>query len=167
MIRDRSSGHSNAFNKGLGSASPDVSIRMWSGGLRRASNLAIVGAKSSATVQQMQPLVSSTMASSGAIGVGATFKDIAVDADVAELVDQDRKAASLRVLHEVTDQRGFPCAKKAGDDGDGDFLQRHLMFPIRLDGGRDARDHALAEDRWAFAPWHQSIRGRRIAPRRR
>lgn len=36
------------------------------------------------------------------------------------------------------------------------------MFPIRLVGRRDASDHALAEDRGPFAPWHQAIGSRRI-----
>jgi len=70
---------------------------MWSGGCGRASSAAMVGTKSSATVQHRQPLVSSTMASSGTVGIGAVFQDVAVDAEIAEFVDQDRQPAALRV----------------------------------------------------------------------
>ena len=45
-------------------ARPEVSMMMWSGGSARSSRAWIVGRKSSATVQQMQPLASSTMSSS-------------------------------------------------------------------------------------------------------
>src|SRR5882757_9576156 len=61
VARVRTAGQSNAFNSGCGSANPEVSITMASSGRSRDSNLSMVGTKSSATVQQMQPLVSSTM----------------------------------------------------------------------------------------------------------
>src|SRR5688572_13482590 len=65
VTRVRTSGQLNAFTSGLGSASPLVSITICSGGLGRSSKARMVGRKSSATVQQMQPLASSTMFSSG------------------------------------------------------------------------------------------------------
>src|SRR3954454_24268849 len=61
VARVRTAGQSNAFKSGWGSARPEFSMTMASSGRSRASNLSIVGMKSSATVQQMQPLVSSTI----------------------------------------------------------------------------------------------------------
>ena len=58
------SGQLNALISGFGSARPEVSIRMCSGGFGRSSSLCIAGRKSSATVQHRQPLASSTMSSS-------------------------------------------------------------------------------------------------------
>src|SRR5688572_22940743 len=65
VTRVRTSGQLNAFTSGLGSASPEVSITICSGGLGRSSSARMVGRKSSATVQQIQPLASSTIFSSG------------------------------------------------------------------------------------------------------
>ena len=65
VARVRIFGHWNAFTSGLGRARPDVSMMMWSGGTSRSSSFCMVGRKSSATVQQMQPLASSMMSSSG------------------------------------------------------------------------------------------------------
>src|SRR3954452_18975741 len=61
VARVRTAGQSNAFNSGCGNARPEVSMTMASSGRSRASNLSMVGMKSSPTVQQMQPLVSSMM----------------------------------------------------------------------------------------------------------
>src|SRR3954454_7400073 len=61
VARVRTAGQSNAFKSGWGSARPEVSMTMASSERSRASNLSMVGMKSSATVQQMQPLVSSTI----------------------------------------------------------------------------------------------------------
>src|SRR3954470_18980262 len=65
VTRVRTSGQLKARMSGFGKASPLVSITMCSGGLGRSSKALMVGRKSSATVQQMQPLASSTMFSSG------------------------------------------------------------------------------------------------------
>ena len=67
VTRVRISGQLNALTSGLGRASPEVSITMCSGGGTRASRRCMVGTKSSATVQQMQPLASSTMSSSAQV----------------------------------------------------------------------------------------------------
>ena len=73
------------------------------------------------------------------IGVGAAFQNVAVDAEVAEFIDQYCEPAALRVLHQVTNQRGFAGAEETGDDGDGDFFDRHLKFRTGLaDGGMRA-----------------------------
>ena len=77
--------------------------------------------KSSATVQQMQPLASSTMFSAGQSGIAQPFEDVAIDAERAEFVDHDREAAAAGVADQVADQRGLAGAQKAGDDGDGDL----------------------------------------------
>src|ERR1700730_15959434 len=61
VARVRTAGHANALSSGCGSARPEVSMTMASSGRSRDSNLSMVGTKSSATVQQMQPLVSSTI----------------------------------------------------------------------------------------------------------
>ena len=63
----RISGHSNALSRGFGSASPDVSISMCSGRYLPFISFCIVGTKSSATVQQIQPLANSRMFSSGQV----------------------------------------------------------------------------------------------------
>ena len=104
---------------GLGKARPEVSTTMWSGFGSRASSAVIAGAKSSATVQQMQPLASSMIASSRAGRVGAALDKIAVDPDVAEFVDDEREPPPAGIGEEMADQRRLAGAEKAGDDGDG------------------------------------------------
>ena len=56
----------------------------------------------------------------GAGGIAAAFEDLAVDADIAELVDDHREPAPVGVGEHVADQRGLARAEKAGDDGAGD-----------------------------------------------
>ena len=51
--------------------------------------------------------------------ITASLQDLAVDADVAELVDDHRKLAALRMRDEMPDERGLAGAEKAGDDGAG------------------------------------------------
>ena len=58
VTRVRISGQLKALTSGFGSARPEVSMTMWSGGSARSSSASMVGRKSSATVQQMQPLAS-------------------------------------------------------------------------------------------------------------
>jgi hypothetical protein len=53
----------------------------------------------------------------GAGGVAATFENFAVDADVAEFVDDHRDPSALRVSEQMADQRRLAGAEKAGDDG--------------------------------------------------
>ena len=60
---DLISGQLKAWTRGCGSARPDVSMMMWSGGGVCASNCCMLGRKSSATVQQIQPFASSMMSS--------------------------------------------------------------------------------------------------------
>ena len=67
-------GHWNACTSGFGSASPLVSIRIWSTRGSRERIRSSAGTKSSATVQQMQPLASSTMFSSGQLAMPQPFR---------------------------------------------------------------------------------------------
>jgi hypothetical protein len=51
----------------------------------------------------------------------AATQDLAVDAQFAELVDDDRNAPAIGVLQNVAQQRGLAAAQKAGNDGGGDL----------------------------------------------
>ena len=64
VTRDLISGQLKARTSGWGRARPEVSITMCWGGSARSSSFLMVGTKSSATVQQMQPLASSITSSS-------------------------------------------------------------------------------------------------------
>ena len=59
----------------------------------------------------------------------AAGEDLAVDAEVAELVDQEGEAPAARVLREMADQAGLAGAEEAGDDGRGNPLRHepHLV----------------------------------------
>ena len=96
----------------------------------------MAGRKSSATVQHMQPLASSTMSSSRHELDAAGFEDVAVDADIAELVDHQRDAPLAGVLDQVADQRGLAGAEEARDDGGGDFLKHAQGSLLIAEGGR-------------------------------
>ena len=74
VTREAISGQLKAFTSGLGSARPEVSMTMCSGGDGRSSRLFSAGTKSSATVQHRQPLASSTMASSGQLSTPQLFR---------------------------------------------------------------------------------------------
>ena len=69
VTRERIAGQLKAATSGLGSARPEVSIRMCSGGSGRSRSRSSAGTKSSATVQQMQPFGSSTMSRSSQAGM--------------------------------------------------------------------------------------------------
>ncbi len=56
-------------------------------------------------------------------GVAAALEDFAVDADIAEFVDDHGEAAALRVGEHVADQRRLAGAEKAGDDGAGNAAE--------------------------------------------
>ena len=81
----------------------------------------MVGRKSSATVQQMQPLVSSTMSSSRQVADPAAGQQLAVHAQFTELVDDQRQPAATGVFQQVADQAGLAGAEKAGNDRRGDL----------------------------------------------
>ena len=94
-------------------------MTMWSGFGSRASSALTAGTKSSATVQQMQPLASSMIASRGQASSAQPLQQVAVDADVAEFVDDEREPPAAGIGEDVADQRRLAGAEKAGDDGDG------------------------------------------------
>ena len=52
---------------------------------------------------------------------GALLEDFAVDAQLAEFVDDHRNAPPVGVAEHVPQQGGFAGAEKAGNDGDGKF----------------------------------------------
>ena len=58
----------------------------------------------------------------GAGLVAAAFQDAAIDAEIAEFIDDQRDALAVRVFQQVADQGRLAGAEKAGDDGGGDFL---------------------------------------------
>ena len=119
VTREAISGQLNAFTSGLGSARPEVSITMCSGGFGRSSSALqrrheIVGdGAADAAVGQLDDRVL------GAALDAAALQDLAVDADIAELVDDHREAAAVGILQHVAHQRGLPGAEEAGDDGAG------------------------------------------------
>ena len=55
--------------------------------------------------------------------VAAGFEDLAVDADIAELVDDERDAPPSRIGEQMADERRLAGAEEAGDDGRRDFLR--------------------------------------------
>ena len=77
--------------------------------------------KSSATVQQMQPLASSMMLSAPQARSPQPFNISAVDADIAKFVDDKGEAAALGIFQEVANEGRLPSAKKAGDNRCRDF----------------------------------------------
>ena len=48
--------------------------------------------------------------------IPAALENLAVDADIAELVDDDGEFSPLRVRQHVANERGLARAQKAGDD---------------------------------------------------
>ena len=99
----------------------------------------MVGTKSSATVQQMQPLVSSTISSSRTGLLAATLQHLAVDAEIAELVDDQRDAPAIGRRQQVADQRRLAGAQKAGDHRCRNLLRFRMgsfMFPSAPSAGR-------------------------------
>ena len=74
VTREAISGQLKALTSGLGSARPEVSMTMCSGGDGPVEQAFRAGTKSSATVQQMQPLASSTMLSSVQLSMPQLFR---------------------------------------------------------------------------------------------
>jgi len=56
--------------------------------------------------------------------VAAALEQLAVDADVAELVDDHREPAARHIGEHVADERGLAGAEEAGDDGAGHARKR-------------------------------------------
>ncbi|MNE44572.1 hypothetical protein D3C80_1388040 [compost metagenome] len=76
------------------------------------------------------------LAEGDAVGVGGQQRG--VEADLAELVDQDRPALARRLLRQqLADQRGLAGAQRAGDQVGGDVLEHGL--PVDKPGGKLCR----------------------------
>ena len=70
----------------------------------------------------------------------ALLEDFAIDAQFAELVDDDRDAAALGVVEHVAQQRGLARAEKAGNDGNGELGQCfHVAVPLAVWRGHAGR----------------------------
>ena len=90
-------------------------MTMASSGRSRASNLSMVGMKSSATVQQMQPLVSSTISPGAQAFAAHSSTSLAVEPGIAEFIDDHGDAAAIGLRQQRTQQRGLAGAEKAGE----------------------------------------------------
>ncbi len=77
----------------------------------------------------------------------AALQDLAVDADIAELVDDDGEPLALGVLEQVADQRRLAGAEEAGDDGAGNAGEGsgHAISLRRSRGGMRATRPRLSE----------------------
>ena len=121
MIFERIAGQSNAFSKRLRQ------------GQTRGLDDDVIGAdgQSHQSLDRRDEIIGDGAADTAigklndvlhrAIRIGAGFQNVAIDADGAKFIDQDRQTLALRVLHQMADQRGFASPQKAGDHGDGDF----------------------------------------------
>ena len=105
-------------------------MTMWSGGsgpvqqrLHRRQEGVGDGA-ADAAVRQLDQVVL------GAAPYAAAEQQFAIDAEVAELVDDHRQPAALRLGQQVTDQRRLAGAEEAGDDGGGN-LHGAESFSVR------------------------------------
>ena len=124
MTRLLIAGQWKACTSGFGSARPEVSITMWS----------TAGMRVEDRVERRHELVRHRAAQAAvgelddvllrAGGIAAAFEDLAVDADVAELVDDDGEPAALRIRQDMADQRRLAGAEEAGDDGAGHAGER-------------------------------------------
>ena len=73
-------------------------------------------------------------------GVAAALQDLAVDADIAELVDDHGEPAPVGIGEHVADQRRLARAEEAGDDGARDAPKRgaHSLSSSKSIGGTRA-----------------------------
>src|ERR1700722_10995539 len=125
----------------------------------------MVGTKSSATVQHRQPLVSSTMASSGQC---SSAQPLRMSPSMPRSPNSLTRIASrlpcgfcMRWRTRVV----FPAPRKPVIMVTGIFSIDMSGSPDRLGERRNACDHALTEDGRPFPPRHQPISGRGIARR--
>ena len=138
-------GHWKACTSGFGSASPLVSIRMWSTrGTRREDPVQrrheVVGHRAAdAAVRELDDILLRAALDPAAL------QDLAVDPDVAELVDEDRQPPPAGVLQQMPDQRRLPGPEKPGDDGARNPCGGARSWQILQDVGMgNARDRARA-----------------------
>ena len=65
---------------------------------------------------------------------------LAVDADFAEFIDDQRQTPSAGVRKEMSDQRRLAGAEKAGDDGDGDLGEHRETYCVRAGASGGVRE---------------------------
>ena len=82
------------------------------------------GTKSSATVQQMQPLASSTMFSSGQVSMPQPFRISPSMPTSPNSLTMMARRLPFGVFEQMADQRRLAGAEKAGDDGAGNAGRR-------------------------------------------
>jgi len=118
---------------GAGSASPVVSTMMASNLPLRRIRPSMMRTRSPRTVQQMQPLFISNTSLVGA------DHEVVVDADLAELVDDDGVFLAVRLGQDAVEQRGLAGAEIAGQHSDGDLvghaslrLAPYICIPSRM-----------------------------------
>jgi hypothetical protein len=92
-------------------------MTIWSGRFSRSRSLVMVGMKSSATVQQMQPLVSSMISSSLQASAPQPFSTSPSTprSPNSLMISAMRRPAGI--LQDVADHRRLAGAEETGDDG--------------------------------------------------
>ena len=135
-------------------------MTMASSGCSRDSSLSMVGMKSSATVQQMQPLVSSTISPGAqALAAHSSTRPPSKPASPNSLTmtAMRRPPASAQ---QGAEQRGLAGAEKAGQHGDGNTIHGEtfscdgLTLEPERKPGRDKDDIGnAAATAWLRRPW--------------
>src|SRR6056297_2128918 len=96
----------------------------------------------------------------GAAFDAAALEDAAIDAKIAEFVDNKRDALAIRVFQHVANEGGFPGAQKTGDDGGRD-LGRHFAGSPIISGavrGQSITSVVVASIGWPLmASWLWSL----------
>src|ERR1700686_3727826 len=92
----------------------------------------------------------------------AALQNLAVDTDVAEFIDDHRKAAPTGIFKNMANERCLAGAEEARDDGAGNFGKRcHRKLPSNfwsLDRERrNSRNRVLADVDGALAPDRQAL----------
>ncbi len=119
-------GQLNAFSSGLGKARPLVSITMCSGGARpieqrlHGRQEVLGDGAAQAAIRQLDDVL--LIAALDAAGA----QHLAIDAERAELVDDDRDAPAARMRQQMPHQRGLAGAQETSDDRCGD-LRAHSV----------------------------------------
>ena len=89
----------------------------------------------------------------------AALEDVSVDADVAELVDDDGEPLAFGMLDHMADQRRLAGAEKAGDHGAGHPSGEsvHSVVAFRAVDGWNAGDQPPLQTVGPAAPGHQPV----------
>src|SRR5271166_1525163 len=162
----RRSGQSKALTSGFGKARPDVSMTMWSGLGSRASSALTAGAKSSATVQQMQPLASSMIASRGqASSAQPLSRSPSIPTSPNSLtMSASRRPPAWRRMWRM--RVVLPAPRKPVTMVTGVLASIRPSLSGESGERWRARHDALAERKRALAPGDDPVRGLGVAARR-